>query len=83
MVAMKPIAHWLEQKEVSLADLVETTGLDRKVVDAIVAGQYTPSPAQRQALAGALDVEVGDIAWGHTVPVQHLYGHGPQFGRSP
>lgn len=83
MTRVKPITHWLDQKQLTLHDLVEATGLDSKVVQAIAAGQYTPSPAQRQALAAALGVEVGDIAWGHTVPVEHFYGHGPQFGRSP
>jgi hypothetical protein len=28
-------------------------------------------------------VEVAEIAWGHAVPVDHLWGHGPQFGRTP
>jgi hypothetical protein len=23
------------------------------------------------------------IAWGHRAGVTHIYGHGPQFGRSP
>lgn len=80
---MKPLAHWLDQKELSLPELVEASGLDRKLVAAIASGNYTPSPAQRQRLAEALDLSVEDISWGHTVPVEHMYGHGPQFGRSP
>jgi hypothetical protein len=23
------------------------------------------------------------ITWGHTQQVEHIHGHGPQFGRSP
>jgi transcriptional regulator with XRE-family HTH domain len=80
---MKPLAHWLEQQEMSIGQLVEGTRLDRKRVAAIVSGNYTPSPAERQSLAAALGVPVGDISFGHTVPVEHMYGHGPQFGRSP
>lgn len=80
---MKPLGHWLEQKNVSLPQLVEASGLDPKLVGAIARGHYTPSPSQRRSLASALGVQVGDVSWGHTVPVEHMYGHGPQFGRSP
>jgi len=79
----RPIVEWMRQREVAVAGLVQTTGLDKKVVEAIVSGQYTPSPRQRERLAMALSVEVSDIRWGHTVPVDHMYGHGTQFGRSP
>jgi hypothetical protein len=51
-------------------------------VKAIVSGNYTPSPAQRQRLAAALGVSTDDISWGHAVPVEHLRGNGPQCGRS-
>jgi len=80
--AMKPLASHMEEKGTSLAQLVEATGLDAKLVQAIVTGNYTASPSQRQRLAAALDLSVEDISWGHTVPVQHLRGNGPQFGRS-
>lgn len=80
---MKPLTYWLDQKQLSLAELVEASGLDRKLVASIASGNYTPSPAQRQRLAAALDVPVEDVSWGHAVQVDHMYGHGPQFGRSP
>jgi transcriptional regulator with XRE-family HTH domain len=80
---MKPLAHWLDEKQVGLPELVEASGLDRKRVAAIASGNYTPSPAERQRLAAALGLAVGDVSWGHAVPVDHMYGHGPQFGRSP
>jgi hypothetical protein len=38
---------------------------------------------QRQRIAAALGVSVDQIQWGRTVQVDHMYGHGPQFGRSP
>ena len=80
---MKPIAHHIEEKGISLESLVEASGLEAKLVKAIAAGNYTPSPSERQSLAAALGVAVEDIAWGHAVPVDHLWGHGPQFGRTP
>jgi hypothetical protein len=68
---------------VALADLVTASALDDRVVEAIVAGRYTPSPEQRRRLAGALEVSPEQVAWGHVTQVEHVYGHGPQFGRSP
>jgi len=79
---MKPIARYLEENGVTIDQLVIAAGLDAKVVKAIVGGNYTPSPSQRQRLAAALGVRTEDIAWGHAVPVQHLRGNGPQCGRS-
>jgi transcriptional regulator with XRE-family HTH domain len=80
---MKPIARIMEETGISLEQLVEASGLEGKLVKAIATGNYTPSPTERQRLAAALGVTIDDIAWGHTVPVDHLWGHGPQFGRTP
>jgi transcriptional regulator with XRE-family HTH domain len=80
---MKPIARIMEETGTSLDQLVEASGLEGKLVKAIAAGNYTPSPTERQRLAAALGVTIDDIAWGHAVPVDHLWGHGPQFGRTP
>ena len=79
---MKPIVHYMEEKGIDLDQLVATSGLEEKLVAAIASGNYTPSPAQRQRLADALGVAKEEIAWGHTVPVEHLRGNGPQVGRS-
>jgi len=65
-----------------LAQLVAASGLDRKLVDAIVKGHYTPSPLQRKRLAAALGVAGEEISWDHAVAVQHLRGNGPQTGRA-
>jgi hypothetical protein len=80
---MKPLARHMEETGTTVEELVERSGLDSKLVRAIAAGNYTPSPQERQRLAAALGVSVEDIAWGHAVPVDHLWGHGPQFGRTP
>jgi ribosome-binding protein aMBF1 (putative translation factor) len=71
----------MEEAGISVVQLVATTGLDAKLVKAIVEGNYTPTPSQRQKLAAALGVSADDISWGHAVPVQHLRGNGPQSGR--
>ena len=79
---MKPLAIYMEERAMSMDQLVTASGLDAKLVKAIVSGNYTPSPSQRQRLAAALELSIEDISWGHAVPVQHLRGNGPQSGRS-
>ena len=79
---MKPLAQYMEEAGMSVDELVAAAGLDAKLVKAIVTGNYTASPSQRQRLAAALGVSTGDISWGHAVSVQHMRGNGPQAGRS-
>ncbi len=83
MNPIKPISQWMSDRGLDLAGLVEATKLDAKVVEAIVSGRYTPSPQQRQRIAAALSVDAEQVQWGHSTPVEHMYGHGPQFGRTP
>ena len=79
---MKPLAQYMEETGTSFDQLVAASGLDARTAQAIVSGNYTPSPSQRQRLAAALNLSTDDISWGHTVRVQHLRGNGPQCGRS-
>lgn len=79
---MKPIARYMEETGINLDQLIAAAGLDAKVVKAIVSGNYTPSPVQRQRLAAALGVPMAEISWEHAISVQHLRGNGPQVGRS-
>jgi lambda repressor-like predicted transcriptional regulator len=83
MKSTKPLTRCMEESGIGLDRLVAESGLEPRRVRAIVAGNYTPSPSERRLLAAALGFAVDEIAWGHAVPVEHMYGHGPQFGRSP
>jgi len=83
MTQPRTVAVLLAEQALGLDDLERRTALERRVLQAIVEGRWTPSPSQRQRLAAALGVAVADIVWGHTVEVSHLHGHGPQFGRTP
>ena len=47
------------------------------------AGVAEPRREARLLAAAALGVTRDQVAWGHSTPVSHLYGHGPQFGRTP
>ena len=79
---MKPLARYMEEAGIGVDQLVAATGLDARLVKAVVSGNYTPSPLQRQRLAAALGASTDDISWDHAVPVEHLRGNGPQCGRS-
>ncbi len=83
METRRTLAQWLNERGMDVAKLVESSGLDQRVVESIVAGRYTTSPKQRERIAVALGVSVDHIQWGQAVEVHHMYGHGPQFGRSP
>jgi len=83
MPETKSVVDWMAERVLTVAALVEATGLDKRVVEAIVHGRYTPSPEQRQRIAAALGLDPDQVAWGHVTQVSHVYGHGPQFGRSP
>jgi hypothetical protein len=73
----------MADRGVAVEEVLAASALDRKVLDAIIHGRYTPSPQQRRRLAAALGVAPEQVLWGHTTSVDHMYGHGPQFGRSP
>jgi transcriptional regulator with XRE-family HTH domain len=78
---MKPLARYMEEARISVGQLATLTGMDVKLIDAVVKGNYTPTPAQRERVAAALGVSKDDISWRHAVPVEHLRGNGPQSGR--
>jgi len=83
MNKIRSLAEWMTDQDIGMEELLEAARLDRKVLAAIVNGRYTPSPQQRQRVAAALGIDPEQVSWGHTAPVEHIYGHGPQFGRSP
>ncbi len=83
MNQIRTVAEWMAERGLGFEELEAAAHLDPKVLDAILHGRYTPSPQQRQRLAAALGTETGQISWGFTQQVEHMYGHGPQFGRSP
>ncbi len=72
------VAQLCQERGIDAAELVRRSGLDELRVAAIMQGRWTPSPSERKRIAGALEVGVDEIAWGHVTPIQHIYGHGPQ-----
>src|SRR5262245_63082107 len=45
-IRMKPIAVYMEETGINVGQLVTASGLDTKLVKAIVSGNFTPSPFQ-------------------------------------
>jgi transcriptional regulator with XRE-family HTH domain len=77
------VAELCAQHNIDLAQLAAKSGLDKERVRAIVEGRWTPSPAERDRVAAVFGLTREQIAWGHKATVEHIQGHGPQFGRSP
>ena len=73
----RTVADLCQERGLNQEELAARCGLEASRAAAIVAARWTPSPTERQQIAGALGVEVDEICWGHKTPIQHLYGHGP------
>lgn len=68
----KTLDHHSRELDVSADEIAVRTGLTRKRVEAIMAGRWTPSPADRERIAKALGVSVEDVIWGHTLDPRNL-----------
>jgi hypothetical protein len=73
----RTVADLCREFEIDVAELSRRSGLDDGRVLAIALGRWTPSPSERQKIAAVFELTPDDIAWGHSTPIQHLYGHGP------
>ena len=56
----------------TVEDVAERTNLPEARVEAIAVGRWTPSPAERAAIAKAFGVEVDVISWGHTMDPRNV-----------
>ena len=83
MQAAVAIAELCRETGLTPEALAERSGLELRRVQAILEGRWTPSPGERDRIAKVFGRTRDEIAWGHKATVQHLYGHGPQFGRTP
>jgi transcriptional regulator with XRE-family HTH domain len=77
MAALLTIDEICAQQGVTPAQLAERAGMDKRRVEAIVAGRWTPSPAEREKVAAVFGLTRDQITWGHKTPIQHIYGSGP------
>ncbi len=77
MDALKKVDELCAEHKLDVKQLAERAGLDEQRVLAIVLGRWTPSPAERDKVAAVFGLTREQISWGHTTPIQHIYGHGP------
>ncbi len=74
---MHTVADLCRAANIDVAEFARRADLDEGRVTAIALGRWTPSPAERQKIAAVFNLASNEIAWGHSTPIQHLYGHGP------
>jgi len=77
METLKTVEELCLSHRLTPAQLAERAGLDEQRVLAIALGRWTPSPEERDRVAGVFGLSREQIAWGHKTPIQHIYGHGP------
>ena len=73
----KTVAALCTEHGINALELAARAGLDEGRAIAIVTGRWTPSPAERDAVAKVFGLTRDQIVWGHVTPIQHIYGHGP------
>jgi hypothetical protein len=83
MSELRTVADLCNDHQIDAGQLAERASLTTDRVEAILQGRWTPSPSERDRIAAVFGLTRDRIAWGHSNPVSHLYGHGPQFGRTP
>jgi hypothetical protein len=75
---MKTVDVLLDELGLSIDDLSARCTLDAERVLAIVDGRWLASPAERALIAAALNLEVTQISWGHTMNPRNVRYH--RFG---
>jgi transcriptional regulator with XRE-family HTH domain len=75
--SMETVARLCVERGIDSRQLAERANVDEQRVVAIMLGRWTPSPHERDRIAGVFGLTRDQIAWGHKTPVQHLYGQGP------
>jgi hypothetical protein len=63
------VADVMQQRSIDLDELVRSTGICRRIIQAIAHQRYTPSPQQREQVSNALRFPRQRIIWGHFTPV--------------
>jgi len=77
MNTVKSVADLCVQHGLNVPQLAAKSGLEEGRITAIILGRWTPSPAERSAVAAVFELTPDQIVWGHATPIQHIYGSGP------
>jgi plasmid maintenance system antidote protein VapI len=74
---LRSVAQLCAERGIDARQLAELLNVDEQRVLAIVLGRWTPSPQERDHIAAVFGLTREQVVWGHTTPIQHLYGQGP------
>ena len=77
MEPLKTVADLCQIHQIAWQEVARRANLDEQRVLAIVLGRWTPSPVEREKVAAVFGLARDQVAWGHSTPIQHIYGHGP------
>ena len=84
--AMRTIDAIVEEVGISIEDLAAAANVDRQRLAAIVEGRWLPSPKERRRIAAALEIEVDQVSWGHTMSPRvvryHRFGLKEDFNKN-
>jgi transcriptional regulator with XRE-family HTH domain len=69
---MKTVEHLFELAGLAVEDIAERAGLPIERVAAIAEGRWTPSPEDRERIAGAFGVQVEEVSWGHSMNPRNI-----------
>lgn len=69
---MKTVEHLFEETGYSIDEISDRSGLPIERVAAIAEGRWTPSPEERERIAGAFGVPVTEISWGHSMNPRNI-----------
>lgn len=75
MTQPRTIERIIEETSLSIADLATRACMEKRRIQAIVDGRWTPSPAERDRIAAALGLSVDAISWGHTMNFRNVTYH--------
>lgn len=75
---MPTLDYLIEQTHKTVPEIATASGLEQKRVEAIIDGRWTPSPAERQAIAAVFGLAVEEIAFGHNMNARNIRFH--RFG---
>lgn len=77
MESLRTVEELCRERKLDAKQLAQQSGLEEQRVVAIILGRWTPSPAERDKIAGVFGRTRDQISWGHKTPIQHIYGAGP------
>ena len=74
----KTVDQWMEERDVTVEELAERSGLAAARVEAIATGRWLASPQERRLVAAAFELTIDDILWGHVMSPRNVRYH--RFG---